>query len=143
MKALQQHRAKSAPPLMLAFETLGISDADVARAYSVSRPMVSAWRHGTRPIPRPRRIEMLAFLTVARDGFAEDVARHNLTPNQPGLVRWVATQERNRRVLDKVLQAEITPDLEQEVRDEAARVRKHLVPKQALGDKIHAAEPEV
>ena len=130
MKALQRHGEGTAPPVMLAFEALGITDADLARAYSVSRPMVSAWRHGTRPIPRPRRIEMLAFLMCLRERFAEDAAQHFNPALQQALreggttprLRWSAGQELNKRMLDTVLKAEITPDIEREVSEEATRI---------------------
>lgn len=135
LKALERRRESNVPSVLLAFEQLSVSDVDLARALSVSQPMVSAWRHGTRPIPRARLTKLLAFLTFLRDRLAQDLPRRGglilenvrrdlpLPPEDRERVRkW-----RDKRMLDELLQAEITPDLAPEVGEEAARMRKHVV----------------
>lgn len=66
--------AGAAPAVLRMFDRLGLTDKDLADALGVKPASVNDWRKGRRPIPRDRRIQMLAFLACAMARFEQRAA---------------------------------------------------------------------
>lgn len=117
-------------PILSTFDRLRIPAAAVADALGVTEAAASQWRSGRRPIPRDRRIQMLAFLVNIGMRF-ELLAKMTDSPRaRAGLLR-------DAKAIDQLLIAETrrkgwsSEDRERffaDVEIETARVRQQLEP---------------
>ena len=56
---------RSTDPLLLALVSFGVSTTTIAEAVGVSRPAISAFLHGTKPLPRKHIPKIVDFIRAA------------------------------------------------------------------------------
>lgn len=109
------------PPVLQAFEHIGIQGALIAEVLGLEARVVSAWRLGRAPIPAEHRVTLLAYLVVLLPWlFAAETQVGHLRP-----ALWPHQIESARRLLEMEMHA--APSLARKVRalademDDAAR----------------------
>jgi len=100
--------ARPVPLVLWVFDVLGMPQTVVAKAAGVTPPALNQWRQGKRPIPRQRRVELLAHLMYMHMA-ARDM--RDLNPTVSGHV-----YERARTVaVDGILRLLLTDDVRTDV----------------------------